>query len=162
METDAMDGMRDRIKQVMQKVGLNSITFAESIGIQQSTLSHVLNGRNRPSLDVVMKIHLKYPEISYGWLISGEGSMQSPEFVIDRTSSYDTQIPGLFDEKKENPTEGSSDLDFRKENGLNSPLEATKEIVRQEIKYIEKPPRKITEIRIFFDDNSFQIFTPQN
>ena len=52
--------IKDRIKMIMEKENMASGAFAESIGIQQSTLSHILNGRNNPSLDVIMKVHQKY------------------------------------------------------------------------------------------------------
>ena len=50
--------IKDRIKIIMEKENMASGAFAESIGIQQSTLSHILNGRNNPSLDVIMKVHM--------------------------------------------------------------------------------------------------------
>ena len=80
---DNTNEIRDRIKTVMNKVGKNSITFSEEIGIQQSTLSHILNGRNRPSLDVIMKIHERYPEVRFDWLINGEGNMYSEQSDVE-------------------------------------------------------------------------------
>lgn len=67
--------------------------FAESIGIQQSTLSHILNGRNNPSLDVIMKVHQKYNYVNLEWLLYGHGNMS--EETIQPTSDFQ---PSLFAE----------------------------------------------------------------
>ncbi len=67
--------MKDRIKKIQEYSGLSLGVFASRTGIKSASLSHILNGRNNPSLDVVMKIHDTFPEISYDWLIYGRGPM---------------------------------------------------------------------------------------
>lgn len=67
--------MIDRIKQVMDYSQLSTTTFADTIGISRSGLTHLLTGRNQPSLDVARKILAKFPEISTEWLIMGMGEM---------------------------------------------------------------------------------------
>ena len=59
----------------MHDKGLNRIEFAEKIGAQRSTLSHILDGRNRPSLDFLEKLTATYPGLNMNWLIKGEGTM---------------------------------------------------------------------------------------
>lgn len=162
------DDLRDRIKQIMEMDNKNSITFSEAIGIQQSTLSHILKGRNRPSLDVIMKIHQQYPNISYNWLLSGQGSMTSEMPMADEdhpVQNMHSRVPdslNLFTQNAENPTYTQGCGNNFQNTGFQQPIEQPKEIVRQEIKYVEKPARKIVEIRIFFDDNTYQIFTCGN
>ncbi|KAA6308681.1 hypothetical protein EZS27_039697, partial [termite gut metagenome] len=137
--------------------------FAESIGVQQSTLSHILNGRNNPSLDVIMKIHQKYNYVNLEWLLYGTGEMSVKQQSVNQ--SKNGSEPSLFTEtffpnknqNKKEPESGREPL-----TPPPSPEIHTKEIVRQEIKYIEKPQRRITEIRIFFDDNTFEIFKSDN
>lgn len=68
--------MKDRIIQIMQKEGLSNAEFAEKIGISTSSLSHIFNGRNKPSLDVVMRIHKACPYVNIEWLLYGEGEME--------------------------------------------------------------------------------------
>ncbi len=67
--------MIGRIKQIMSLEQLSSSQFADSIKLQRSSLSHVLSGRNKPSLDFVMKIKQAYNRISLEWLIFGKGEM---------------------------------------------------------------------------------------
>ena len=54
--------MIGRITQIMEREGLTSSKFAEAIGIQRSAMSHILNGRNNVSLDVLIKILSKFPD----------------------------------------------------------------------------------------------------
>lgn len=148
--------IKDRIKFIMEKENMASGAFAESITIQQSTLSHILNGRNNPSLDVIMKVHQKYNYINLEWLLYGKGNMT--EETQATTANAPNYLPSLFDENPINPTRESIDSENRREMASKTSITPTKDIVKQEIRYIERPPRKITEIRIFFDDNTYETF----
>ena len=143
----------------MQKEEMTAAQFAEKIGLSPSSLSHILNGRNNPSLDVVMKIHKACNYVNLPWLIYGEGEM---EWKAEVSKSEETGIVGvsLFDESAFFTPEGTEERENRKEMAPKAPVYAPKEIVREEIKYIEKPARKITEIRIFFDNGTYETFRP--
>lgn len=67
--------MIDRINLILKAKNISPRQFAEEIGIQPSGMSHILSGRNRPSLDFVMKVVTRYPEIDIRWLTLGEGEM---------------------------------------------------------------------------------------
>ena len=143
----------------MQKEEMTAAQFAEKIGLSPSSLSHILNGRNNPSLDVVMKIHKACNYVNLPWLIYGEGEM---EWKAEAPKQEETGISGmaLFDESAFFTSEGTEERENRKEMVPKTPVYAPKEIVREEIKYIEKPARKITEIRIFFDNGTYETFRP--
>ena len=143
----------------MQKEEMTAAQFAEKIGLSPSSLSHILNGRNNPSLDVVMKIHKACNYVNLPWLIYGEGEM---EWKAEAPKQEETGISGmaLFDESAFFTSEGTEERENRKEMAPKTPIYAPKEIVREEIKYIEKPARKITEIRIFFDNGTYETFRP--
>lgn len=68
--------MKERILQLIQEEAQTNAEFADKIGISTSSLSHILTGRNKPSLDVVMHIHKAYPTINLDWLLYGEGDMK--------------------------------------------------------------------------------------
>lgn len=150
--------IKDRIKIIMERSGMASGAFAESIGIQQSTLSHILNGRNNPSLDVIMKVHQKYSDVKLEWLLYGQGTMSADQLSTTSPRMEPDYLPSLFDENPVIAPNQPNEQNNRKEMPLETPLNSTKEIVKQEIRYIEKPHRKITEIRIFFDDNTYETF----
>ncbi|MDE6105554.1 MAG: helix-turn-helix domain-containing protein [Bacteroidales bacterium] len=67
--------MLKRIALILQTQNLTVSQFADRIGVQRSALSHVLGGRNNPSLDFVTKILRTFPEIRSQWLLFGEGKM---------------------------------------------------------------------------------------
>ena len=151
--------MKDRIAKIMQKEEMTAGQFAEKIGLSPSSLSHILNGRNNPSLDVIMKIHKACNYVNLPWLIYGEGEMEGqPE--VPKSDNVGISGVSLFDESTFFAPEGTEERENRKEMAPKSPVFAPKEIVREEIKYIEKPARKITEIRIFFDNFTYETFRP--
>lgn len=152
--------IKDRIRMIMEREKVPPRVFAETIGVQQSTLSHILNDRNKPSLEVVMKVHQTYSYINLEWLLYGKGEMLAATDNPSATSTGEYQ-PSLFDENPVNSPKDSISLENRKEMALRNTENAPKEIVKQEIRYIEKPARKITEIRIFFDDNTYETFRPE-
>ncbi len=67
--------MINRIKELILQEGLTSGSFADAIGVQRSSISHILNGRNNPSLDFVIKTLQRFPRISSEWLLMGVGTM---------------------------------------------------------------------------------------
>ena len=144
--------IKDRIKKIMEQSDLTSSAFAESIGIQQSTLSHILSGRNNPSLEVIMKIHQAYGTISIHWLLYGEGNM------LEKTTSSASYAGPLFDLEEKNLADSLGGFENRKETPLEYPQKEVNTSATQRVKYIEKPSRKIVEIRIFFDDNTFEVY----
>ena len=148
--------MKERIASIMQKEGLTNAEFAEKIGISTSSLSHIFSGRNKPSLEVVMRIHKAYPNININWLLYGEGEMEE-----EIPSVSDIAFTLQDDENQKIAGNDSGVPDFFKENGPKYPSYTPKEVVKEEIKYIEKPHPKITEIRIFFDNGTYEVFKPE-
>ena len=151
--------MKERITKIMQKEEMSSVQFAEKIEISPSSLSHILNGRNKPSLEVVMKIHKACSYVNLPWLLYGEGEMEE---LANDPILEDSAISGvmMLGESPLFASNGAEDCENRKEMELRTPVYAPKEIVREEVKYIEKPARKITEIRIFFDNGTYETFRP--
>ncbi|SDH57132.1 helix-turn-helix domain-containing protein [Winogradskyella thalassocola] len=64
----------ERLQKVIDFYSESASSFAEKIGVQRSSISHILSGRNKPSLDFVMKILHSYPEVELYWLMNGKGS----------------------------------------------------------------------------------------
>ena len=153
--------IKDRIRMIMEREKVPPRVFAETIGVQQSTLSHILNDRNKPSLEVVMKVHQTYNYVNLEWLLYGKGEMIASAEDASAVSSNGDYQPSLFDENPVNPSKETINPENRKEMALRTAENAPKEIVKQEIIYKERPPRKITEIRIFFDDNTYETFRPE-
>ncbi|WP_439151228.1 helix-turn-helix domain-containing protein [Winogradskyella sp.] len=62
-----------RLQKVIDFYDETASGFAEKIGVQRSSISHILSGRNKPSLDFVMKVLHSYPEVELYWLLNGKG-----------------------------------------------------------------------------------------
>lgn len=157
-----MDEIKDRVKMIMDREKLTAGAFAECIGASQATISHILSGRNKPSVELLLRVHQRYADINLEWLLTGKGRMSN--------ASSDEEIPPsspnigypLFAENVVNPDGMQSATENRKEITSETPHVNLKEIVKQEVIYKERPPKKITEIRIFFDDNTYETFKPSN
>lgn len=153
--------VKDRFKMVMDREKLTAAAFAESIGVAQATISHILGPRNKyPSTEVILRLHARYPDVNLSWLLTGVGTMSDSTEQSAPIEDGDASYP-LFAENAVNPGKGTGETEKRKEMPLEAQENPTKEIVKQEIIYKKMPPRKITEIRIFFEDNTFEIFKPE-
>ncbi|WP_071843703.1 helix-turn-helix domain-containing protein [Hymenobacter sp. DG25A] len=69
--------MVERIRTLLATRQLTPTQFADAIGVGRPIISHILSGRNKPSLEVVQKILTAFPDLSVSWLLSGQGEMQS-------------------------------------------------------------------------------------
>lgn len=94
----------DRITKVIEYTELTPAEFAEEIGVQRSSISHIISGRNKPSLDFISKIKTKFPELEWEWLITGFGEMlinkeeNSPTTIqsIEESKPVKKTLPDLF------------------------------------------------------------------
>lgn len=116
--------MEDRINELLSYLQLSSAQFADIIGVQRSSISHILSGRNKPSFDFINKILLKYPKINANWLIAGIGVM----LVNDNTLLKDESIKNsdnLFSNKPETPYKPKENTSFL--------LEKKQKIIEKEV-----------------------------
>ena len=89
----------ERLKLIMEHYGLNAASFAEAISVNRSSISHLLSGRNKPSLDFVIKIIEQFDEVELYWLLNGKG-------VFPKGAETDKLAKGSISSlKAENPSE---------------------------------------------------------
>jgi len=74
-----IDDFTKRLQKVMDFYGETSSSFAEKIGVQRSSISHILSGRNKPSLDFVLKVLSSFPDVELYWLLNGKGTFPNEE-----------------------------------------------------------------------------------
>ena len=144
--------MRERIKMVMDREGLTPAKFAEEIGIQRSAMSHIMNGRNNPSLDVLVKILERFTYVDSDWLLFGKGNM---------IRNLIQNEPDLFTNTPINPPEVQVVPENRKEIMVDTPVNSLKQPVIERIIQEEKPSRNVSKIMIFYSDNTFDTFVPE-
>lgn len=144
--------MKERIIQIMEHEGLSSSKFAEEIDIQRSAMSHILSGRNNPSLDVLLKILKKFTYIDSDWLLFGKGEMIRPSAAGE---------PDLFTNTSKFPPEVQLASEYRTENGVETGVNGGKQPVVEGIVCENKPSKNVSKIMIFYSDNTFDTFVPE-
>lgn len=154
--------MKDRIKQLMEAKHMTQQTFANFIGMSAASLSNIFNNRTRPTLNTVEAIKSKIPELSLEWIMFGKGSMYETDAAPSSTPSADGVDNDV--EPSFNFDGATSDDLFSRHEQPKPPVAAPRQQLQQvqkpEIKYVERPQRKITEIRIFYDDGTYETFSP--
>lgn len=75
--------MNNRIALVLKAKNISPTVLADDLGVQRSGISHILNGRNKPSLEFIQKLIKLYPDISIQWILFGEGPMMNPYPIPD-------------------------------------------------------------------------------
>lgn len=98
--------LNTRIQKIIEYSMLSASEFADEIGVQRSNISHIISGRNKPSLDFIMKIKDRFPEIEWEWMIEGKGNMvssskniQGSKINLEENEEIEKQItpiPDLF------------------------------------------------------------------
>ena len=128
-----------RIEKIRNNHKLTAASFATKIGVQRSAMSHILSGRNKPSLDFLIKIYDAFDDINLEWLILGETS-HLPEKIENKSNSIDNQLNEELN--KIVPFSSTSDKKTITPN-LSQNIEAPKEII------------------YLYADGKFQRFTPK-
>lgn len=131
--------MKDRILQLLEEKAMTLAAFADEIGVERSTMSHIKSGRSNPSLDVALKILERFPEVSTDWLILGKGSMFS-----QITNPYE---PTLFDQTQ--PT-ASYTAEYAQKQAPETASQPTS------LQNEPSTQRSIVRVILFYDDNTFE------
>lgn len=156
--------MKDRIRQVMESQHMTQQTFAQFIGISPAALSSIFNGRTNATLNTVEAIKSKLPSLSSDWLLFGKGKMYDDDSLDGTTTTLAGQAVGepmldFVDSDATNPVSPSQ------QSGINGTVRhqqvPQRQVVKPEVSYVERPQRHITEIRVYFDDLTYETFVPK-
>lgn len=103
--------IQDRIRLIIKANQESPTSFASRIGINRSSLSHVLSGRNKPSLDFLEKIIRTYPKVNAAWLVTGETRKETSEPI---QKDEKQQVLKSYEDKKEEEeiNQPSNDIDI--------------------------------------------------
>jgi len=152
--------MKERIRQIQELQRMSQREFAAALGISPSSLSSIYNGHTSPTNNQVQAIHRRFPEINTDWLLFGDGDMVR--------TSQDSQTGSSGDDDE---SEGVRSADSPASQAISNPdgdsiqhpvsesALPNQVIIRETVKYVDKPQRKITEIRVFYDDGTFDTFS---
>ena len=78
-----MESINKRIEKLLKEKGISASEFSKKINVQRSSISHIINGRNKPSLEIVTKICKVYPDVKLDWLILGKDYESNPPITVD-------------------------------------------------------------------------------
>jgi len=146
------DDFIKRLEIILDYYSLNASGFADKIGVQRSSISHLLSGRNKPSLDFILKILEVFPDVDLYWILNGKGSFpKSNEVVIEQKSSpastiinAENEIGNLFTDNKKELTVS---LPENVETGSSIPSH-------------KNEANKIDKIVIFYTNGTFKSYVP--
>lgn len=141
--------MKDRIAHIIRAKNLTAAEFALRLGIQPSNVSHLLAGRNNPSLEFVKKLKETFPEYNLEWIIFGKGSMTVSEPFVEQKAVVTPSTHPIPEEHQE---------DIALEGTLFAP-ENTAPVPQDEPLPMAKAD--LSRIIMVYADNSFEILSPR-
>jgi len=143
------DEMKDRIAHIIRAKNLTAAEFAVRLGIQPSNISHLLSGRNNPSLDFVRKLKETFPEYNLDWIIFGKGPMTVSEPFVVNSPSVESNTP----ENQES------------ENIPNPYVEDSSSVEKDNILFEETPistlQSGLKQLILVYPDNTFEVLSPR-
>jgi transcriptional regulator with XRE-family HTH domain len=148
--------MLDRIKHLIEFKKLTATQFSEEIGIQRSSLSHVLSGRNKPSLDFMLKIKDRFPEVSLNWLLLGEGEMYENIDLGLKTQVRSVESPAISYAAQKEPAHTKRAVD--ETDGNDKPGE----LIQRQESFNDASIEEVETIITLFRDGSFKVYRNKN
>jgi transcriptional regulator with XRE-family HTH domain len=142
--------MKDRIIKFLTHENITATRFADEIGVQRSSVSHILSGRNNPSFEFIQKILMRYKSLSADWLLVGSGSMYKKAEQMNLFASPAGTTLGATQPEVAKPI--TEKLSLPEADKIPLPI--------PEVEI--SPFRKIEKILIFYSDKTFEEFQSQN
>lgn len=130
--------MIERLQEVMSYYQLTPSALADSLDIPRSSISHLLTGRNKPSLDFVIRLIRKYPEIDLYWFLNGKGTFPK-EKKLEKKSLTESSTPPI-----------QPPLIKKEEKDTTSKSKSTETVKN----------KKVKKIVFFYEDGSFELYIP--
>ncbi|SNB08552.1 helix-turn-helix domain-containing protein [Flavobacterium psychrophilum] len=135
--------------------------FADKVGVQRSSLSHLLSGRNKPSLDLILKINENFPEVDLYWILNGKGNF--PELEIKTEPNIQNTTPILNSNIEENMPEDFPNLFSDEDQNIKNPVF---ENIKNNFSNTgntsnAKHNSEIERIVVFYKNGSFKNYLPE-
>ena len=150
-----------RLEIILDYYSLNASSFADKIGVQRSSLSHLLSGRNKPSLDFILKILDVFPDVDLYWILNGKGTFPKSELKSDTVITAPTPlINNQIPETKIGKTADlfSAELPNKKNQGEEK-LETN--FLNSQSSALLDTSSEIDRIVIFYKSGTFKTYSPE-
>jgi transcriptional regulator with XRE-family HTH domain len=149
--------MEKQLTLLMEHYGLSSAQFADKIGVQRSSISHILSGRNKPSYDFLQKITNTFKNVDANWLINGVGSIEKKS----ENNIISAKEKDLFSQQLNTPdVETKNIVTERSESNKiveNQPINITQNTINQGINTEFTNVNSMKQIILIFENNTFEI-----
>lgn len=185
---------RDRIEYLMNLYGLTPSQFSDKTGIQRASVSHILSNRNKPSLEILLKIYHAFENVELAWLVAGEGNPPTApqedaenESVVESATAEEVHRPAnmLFSFMEDEATKPSGEVvtpvpaapvaapvvaesapsvtakeavEHKNDSVVNS---AKGDDVACTLSVAADSAKRIREIKIFYDNGTYETFVPE-
>jgi transcriptional regulator with XRE-family HTH domain len=158
-----IEGFIKRLEIVLEYYGLSASAFADKIGVQRSSLSHLLSGRNKPSLDLILKIIQNFPEIDLYWIVNGKGNFPKLDSQNEVNVNLIQPPPIKNSNNSENEIDENSNLFSQNFDALKNPVFENIKNNFSNTGNIEglKNQEEIDRIVVFFKNGSFKNYLPE-
>lgn len=143
--------MKDRIAALISNKNLSSSKFADKVGVQRSSISHILSGRNNPSLDFIQKILICFPNVNSDWLITGHGDMYNNNTLTEEDQDLFLNTIEIEDEK---PSPTPPRAKKQKNEDIDTQMNGAFGLSQDD------SDRQIERVVVFFTDKTFREYKP--
>lgn len=150
-----IDDFIKRLEIILDYYNLSASAFADKIGVQRSSLSHLLSGRNKPSLDFIIKVIEVFPEVDLYWVLNGKGTFPKSEIkntIVEEKKSTPKEAPVLQNESEVNLF--STAIHKTPENEVQPTTNS------HQIPIVSNNDDNIERIVIFYKDGTFKNYRP--
>lgn len=159
--------MKERLIQLLDLEQLSPSKFADIIGVQRSSISHVISGRNKPSFDFLQKTLKAFPGLNATWLMLGEGTMYEQMGRSISGNLFDSQVEpeGQTEELISETEEGLREIE-PSESTPESPAPAQNmesSLKAEAIKELASSgAKRIVQVMVIYEDDTFRAFLPSH
>jgi len=148
--------MKDRIQKLITSEQLTASKFADKIGVRRSNISHILSGRNKPSLDFIEKVMSCFKDLNLDWLILGKGEM------YQKKNTKDLFNPVSIPQSKEAPLNKEEKTEAPETTPKQSESQLPLNVANVANSAIVLPTKEVDKVIIFYRDKTFTSFSPSN
>ena len=172
---------RERIELLMKSYDLSPSQFAERAGIQRASVSHILSGRNKPSLEVMLKVYDAFPGVDMKWLMTGVGEEPVRHVAANQAPIADDTLFASIDTASQRPQQVENSLFTPVVETAHEEAKPRRTPVQQPVREkavpdarprrtsanrlaqmaAMQPEKKIKEIRIYYSDGTYETLVPE-
>ncbi|WP_130733728.1 helix-turn-helix transcriptional regulator [Flavobacterium sp. J27] len=155
-----IDDFIKRLQIILDYYGLSASAFADKIDVQRSSISHLLSGRNKPSLDFILKVIEIFPDVDLYWILNGKGTFPKSVSKIEEqnvTPIFENQIKEVQEEKK--VLNNSTDLFSEIDSNVNTPVFENNSLKKSNIENLNFQEQDVDYIVFFYTDGTFKKYT---